>query len=132
MTSDYEELLEEGLEEAEDSNRKERFEMPEADTRKDGSKTIITNFKEIAETLGREKKQLSKYIQNELGTVGRIDGGELVLNGEFRRGNVQGRFENYAEEWVYCEECDSPDTEIVKEKGVEMIKCQACGARNPV
>ncbi len=132
MTQDYDELLEKGLDEAEESSQGERFEMPEADTRKDGSKTIITNFKEIAETFGRDKKDFSNFIQDELGTSGHLERGELVLNGEFRRGNVQGRIENYADEWVFCGECESPDTKIVKEKGIEMIKCQACGSRNPV
>lgn len=108
----------------------ERFEVPDIDTRKDGSKTIITNFGEIVDTLNRDEKHVSKYIQNELGTAGHIEGSELVLNGEFRRGNVQGRLENYLEEYVYCPECGRPDTKIVKEKGVEMLKCQACGARN--
>jgi len=130
--TDYEDLLDKGLDEAEESSGGDRFELPEADTRKEGSKTILENFKDIADKLGREEKHLSNFIQNELGTNGRIDGSELVLNGEFRRGNVNGRIENYADEWVYCKECSSPDTKIVKEKGVEMMKCQACGARNPI
>ncbi len=133
MTDDYEELLEKGLDEVpEDTGKNERFELPEVDTRKDGSKTIVVNFSKIAEKLSREEKHLSKYLQNELGTAGRIKDGELVLNGELRRGNVQGRLENFADEFVYCPECGSPDTKLVKEKGVELLKCQACGARNPV
>ncbi|MFB6209054.1 MAG: translation initiation factor IF-2 subunit beta [Candidatus Nanohaloarchaea archaeon] len=129
---DYEELLEKGLEETEDIEQGERFELPVADTRKDGSKTIITNFSEIAETIKRDEKHFSKYIQNELGTAGHVEGDEMVLNGEFRRGNVQAKVKQYAEEYVYCDECGKADTEITKEKGVEMMKCQACGARNPV
>lgn len=133
MTDDYEDLLDKGLEEVpDDTGTGERFELPEVDTRKDGSKTIVVNFSEIAEKLSREEDHLSKYLQNELGTAGRIKNGELVLNGELRRGNVQGRLENFADEFVYCPECGSPDTKLVKEKGVELIKCQACGARNPV
>ncbi|WP_414837485.1 translation initiation factor IF-2 subunit beta [Candidatus Nanosalina sp. VS9-1] len=133
MTDDYEDLLEKGLEEVpEESGSGERFEMPEVDTRKDGSKTIVVNFSEIADKLNREKDRLSKYLQNELGTAGRLKEGELVLNGELRRGNIQGRLQNFAEDFVFCPECDSPDTEIVKEKGVQLLKCQACGARNPL
>lgn len=130
---DYDELLDKAQEEVpENGDEGERFELPEADTRKDGSKTILENFSDIAEKLGRDQKHFSKFIQNELGTAGHIEGDELILNGEFRRGNVNGRIENYAEEYVYCPECDSPDTKIVKEKGVEMLKCEACGARNPL
>ena len=129
----YDELLDKAQEEVpEEIDDGERFEVPVADTRKEGSKTVITNFSEIAEVLGREEKHFSKFLQDELGTAGHIEGGELVLNGEFRRGNVNGRIENYAEDYVYCPECGSPDTRMVKEKGVEMLKCEACGARNPL
>ncbi len=128
--NNYDELLEKGKEETpEDLEKEERFEVPELKTRKDGSRTIVEDFDSVAEKLGRDVKVLSNFIQNELGTAGYLEDGELVLNGEFRRGNVQGRLENYVESRVYCPECGRPDTEIKKEKGVEIMKCQACGAR---
>ncbi|MFB6144973.1 MAG: translation initiation factor IF-2 subunit beta [Candidatus Nanohaloarchaea archaeon] len=131
--SDYDDLLDKAQEEKPDiEDSSERFEVPDVDTRKEGSKTIITNFGSIADKFGRDEKHFSKYIQNELGTAGHIEGKELVLNGEFRRGNVQRKIEQYAEDYVYCPECNRPDTKIIKEKGVEILKCQACGARNPL
>ncbi len=131
--ADYNELLEKGMEQVPDEkDHGERFELPEVDTRKEGSKTIIENFSGIADTMNRDEKDLSRFILDELGTAGHLDSGELVLNGEFRRGNIQGRLENYAEKFLYCPECGRPDTEVTKEKGVEMLKCQACGARNPL
>lgn len=131
--TDYDDLLEKGMEEAEENKSQgERFEVPDVDTRKQGSKTVITNFSDIVDTFGRDEKEFSKYIQNEVGTAGHIEGKELVLNGEFRRGTIQGKIQQYADEYVFCPECDSPDTKIVKEKGVEMMKCQACGARSPL
>jgi len=121
-------MLGKGMEEVpEDVGSGERFEVPEVKTRKDGSKTIVENFQEFVERFNREEKHLSKFIQDELGTAGHIDSGELVLNGEFRRGNIAGRIDNYVDEFLYCEECGSPDTKMVKEKGVELLKCQACG-----
>lgn len=131
--TDYEDLLDKGMDEVpEDVGTSERFEIPEVKTRKESSKTILENFQEFVTKFNREEKHLSKFIQEELGTAGHIENGELVLNGEFRRGNIAGRIDNYAEEFLYCEECGSPDTEMTKEKGVEMLKCQACGARNPL
>lgn len=131
--TDYDELLDKGMDEAEEnSSQGERFEVPDVDTRKQGSKTVITNFSDIVDTFGRDEKEFSKYIQNEVGTAGHIEGKELVLNGEFRRGTIQGKIQQYADEYVFCPECESPDTKIVKEKGVEMMKCQACGARSPL
>jgi len=131
--TDYDDLLEKGMNEAEkNKSQGERFEVPDVDTRKQGSKTVITNFSDIVETFGRDEKEFSKYIQDEVGTAGHIEGKELVLNGEFRRGTIQGKIQQYADEYVFCPECDSPDTKIVKEKGVEMMTCQACGARSPL
>jgi len=131
--TDYDDLLEKGMEEAEENKSQgDRFEVPDVDTRKQGSKTVITNFPDIVDTFGRDEKEFSKYIQNEVGTAGHIEGKELVLNGEFRRGTIQGKIQQYADEYVFCPECESPDTKIVKEKGVEMMKCQACGARSPL
>jgi translation initiation factor 2 subunit 2 len=129
--TDYDDLLEKGMDEAEENKSQgERFQVPDVDTRKQGSKTVITNFSDIVDTFGRDEKEFSKYIQNEVGTAGHIEGKELVLNGEFRRGTIQGKIQQYADEYVFCPECESPDTKIVKEKGVEMMKCQACGARS--
>lgn len=131
--SDYDELLEKGMEEVPDVEEEaERFEVPVAETRKSGSNTVIENFSEIVDAFGREEKRVSKYIQNELGTAGHIEGDELVLNGEFRRGNVQAKVQQYADDYVFCPKCERPDTKIVKEKGVEILKCQACGARTPL
>ncbi len=133
MTDDYEDLLEKGMEEApDDLEQEDRFEVPVADTRKEGSKTVVENFSEFVDVFNREQKHLSKFIQNELGTAGHVENSELVLNGEFRRGNVQSKFKKYSEKYVFCPECSRPDTEIVKEKGVEILKCQACGARSPL
>ena len=130
---DYEDMLEKGQEEVpDDLDTESRFEMPEVKTRRDGSRTVLENFSKFADKFNREEKHLSKYIQNELGTAGHIEGDELVLNGEFRRGKINDRIEAYAEDYVFCDECGRPDTDLVKEKGVEILKCQACGARNPV
>lgn len=130
---DYDELLKKGMDEVPDEvGTGSRFEIPDVKSRKDGSKTVVENFSEIADKFGRDQKHISKYIQNELGTAGHVDGKELVLNGEFRRGKVQAKVEKYADDYLFCPECSSPDTIIVKEKGVELLKCQACGARNPL
>ncbi len=127
---DYEDMLNKGQEEIpEDIGSGERFEIPEVKTRKEGSKTVIENFGKIADKFNREQKHFSKYLQNEIGTAGHVEDNNLVLNGEFRRGKIQDKIEKYADKFVICSECNRPDTKLIKEKGVEMLKCQACGAR---
>ncbi|MFB6182804.1 MAG: translation initiation factor IF-2 subunit beta [Candidatus Nanohaloarchaea archaeon] len=128
---DYEEMLEKGKEEIpEDIGSEERFDIPEPETRKEGSKTVLENFSEIVEKFNRKKDHVSKYIQNELGTAGHVEESELILNGEFRKNEINQKIHQYANEYVFCPECGRPDTVIKKEKGVEILKCQACGTRN--
>ncbi len=133
MTQDYEDLLDRGMDEVpDDASGSERFELPVVDTRKEGSRTVVTNFGDIAETINRQEDRLCKYLMDELGASGRVESGEMVINGELRRGEIQSRLKQFAEDYVFCPECESPDTEVLKEKGVEILKCQACGARNPI
>lgn len=116
----------------EDLGGGERFAVPEAETQKDGNKTVIRNFQEIATVFNREPKHLSKFLLGELGTAGHVEGKTLVLNGTFRRGTINDKLEAYAETYVMCPECGRPDTNMMKEKGVELLKCEACGARTPL
>lgn len=126
-------MLEKGREELpEDLFTGERFEIPEAETQKDGNKTIIKNFRSLVDTFHRDGKHLSEYLMKEMGTAGHVENGELVLNGSFRRGAINRKIKQYADHFVLCSECGKPDTDMVKEKGVELLKCQACGARSPV
>ncbi len=126
-------MLEKGREELPDElEQGDRFEVPEAETQKDGSKTIVRNFSTIADRFDREPSHLSKYLLGELGTAGHIDGDTLVLNGNFRRGLLNRKLQEYADAFVRCSECGRPDTRIEKEKGVELLRCEACGARHAI
>ena len=42
------------------------------------------------------------------------------------------KIELYAKTFVLCQECNKPDTELMKEGGVLVMKCTACGAKHPV
>ncbi len=106
-----------------------RFETPEAETDKRGNRTVITNFGEITDALNRDPKHLAKYLFGELGTAGHRDGKELILKGSFRRGSINEKIQQYCDDYVICDECNKPDTTIRNEKGVRMLKCEACGAR---
>ena len=109
-----------------------RFEIPEVQTQREGNKTRITNFKSLASSFGREKKHLSKFLLKELGTAGHVDGDELILQGKFRRNKIDRKIKKYCDTYVLCKECKRPDTKIVKEKGVTILRCEACGARKSI
>ncbi len=133
MSEDYEELLDRALDEIPESTKEEtRFKIPKADIDVSGNRTTLKNLKSIADDLGRNPDHLMKYLLNELGTAGNREGAKGVFQGKFRKNEVQERIENYTEEYVLCSECGRPDTEMVKEGRVKMLKCEACGARSSI
>lgn len=129
----YEEMLKRGRTNLpEKALKTERFEMPKAKGHVQGSKTIITNFSDIASTFRRPQEHLLKYLQRELATPAQIDGPRLVLGRVINSTLVNSKLDQYAKNFVLCSQCGKPDTEIKKEDKVQVLKCQACGARHPI
>jgi len=110
----------------------ERFEMPKAKVLPDGAKTIIMNFTEIAGTFRRENDHLLKFLLKELATKGDLQGAKLTVQGRFRSEMVDRKLDNYAKEYVFCQECGKPDTKIIKEDRYYFLKCEACGAKHVI
>jgi len=130
----YEELLERALEKLSNKvgSRGERFEIPRVSIQREGTRTILKNFSQIARTLNRAEDHLYKYLVKSLGTAGFIDNGRLILQGKFTESELQKEVDEYVKLYVLCKECNAPDTEFVKEERVLMLRCMACGAKHPV
>ncbi len=130
---DYEKLLDEGMESLPESAiEKQRFDIPKARGHIEGNKTIISNFGQIANSLGRAPDHLLKFILKELATPGSLKGGQLVLKRKISASRFNEKVRKYADEFVLCSECGKPDTELVKEGGAVYLKCAACGTKHPV
>jgi len=130
---EYEKLLDRAkkiLPEKVDS--KERFEIPKVKGHIEGNKTIITNFQQIASSLRRDEKHLLKYLLRELATPGNVEGQRLIIGRKINSMLINEKIVKYAHEFVICKECNKPDTQIVKEGQVYMLKCTACGAKHPI
>ncbi|MGC8816429.1 MAG: translation initiation factor IF-2 subunit beta [Candidatus Hadarchaeum sp.] len=133
MEEDYEKLLERAIEQVPKTVfESSRFQIPEADVATVGNRTILRNFKSIAAAFNREPEHLMKYLLRELGAAGDIQGAQAVFQGKFSAVVVQDRIRRYAEEFVLCKECGKPDTRLEKRERVYVLRCEACGARNPV
>lgn len=128
----YEEQLDRGLEQTpEIESRGGRFEVPDPDVRQEGHVTVFENFQAILDRLDREAEHVLKFLQNELGTAAHIDeSGRARLTGSFDARRVADVLDGYVKAYVTCSECGLPDTTIVQEQGVELIQCDACGARS--
>ena len=125
---DYEEMLERARKNIPESSDKERFEMPKADV-VTGKHTSIKNFADIAKTFRRDPKHLAKFLFKELAVPGNIRNNELILQSKIYPDQIRQRIEEYAKEFVICNECGKPDTNMETEGKIVTIKCEACGAR---
>lgn len=113
-------------------SKEERFQVPEIDLFIEGKTTVFRNFADIAETIRREPADLLAYFQRELGTPGNIDGRRAVFKSRLGNQQVEQRLKAYVASFVLCTECKRPDTHIVKEGRVDVLECEACGARRPI
>ncbi len=130
---EYDDGLDRALESTPDTEESStRFSLPDPDIRQEGSAMIYENFRTTVEALDREGTHVMRHLQTELGTSATIDErGRLRLTGAFRAERVRDAMEEYVEGYVLCPECGLPDTRIETERGVEILRCTACGARSP-
>ncbi len=130
----YEDMLEEAFQNIDVSAIKshERFEVPKVRGHVEGNKIVIKNFMQIAKALNRDPAHLLKFLQRELAVPAVIQGELLIIGAKISAGKINAKIEEYTKLFVICKECKKPDTELIKEKGVTMIKCHVCGAKHPV
>ena len=110
----------------------DRLSIPDPVGQTDGAFTRLTNLTPIADALSRDPQHLHRSIQREFGTNGQFDGGEARYNGSFDVADFEAAIDAYVAEYVTCSECGLPDTVLKTEDGVDMLRCQACGAFRPV
>ena len=133
MVDSYEELLKKaytGISEPTDTG--ERFVVPAVKSYPEGKTTILENFMDIAGTLNRDTEHLMKFMLGELGTAGKIDGTRAIFNGKFENDVLTAIVKNYIDDFVICSECGRPDTRLVKDDRIQMLRCDACGSHRPV
>lgn len=111
---------------------KERFVMPVPKVYYEGKTTVLENFTAIADAFDREPEHLMKYMLQEMGTAGKIEGHRGVFQGKFAELAIARQIDSYFEEYVVCSECRLPDTHLIKSDRVLTLKCDACGAHRPV
>ena len=114
----------------EDTLTSERFVVPKALGHLEGNKTIVSNFGQIASTLGRPVQHLLKYILKELATAGEMRKNAVIFNTKLGASRINEKINQYTQDFVLCKECGKPDTKLSKDGNVYFIRCQACGARH--
>ncbi len=133
MEYDYESLLKRARAQVpEVASKRERLEIPKLHYAKIGMRTVIFNFKEIADALDRDPLHLLKFLSGEMATAATMQGNRVIFQGKFQEDTFGRLMQRYLETFVVCPVCKRPDTKVVKEKRLSFLVCQACGARSSI
>ncbi len=120
-------LQKEGIEKA------HRIELPRVDLVWVGNKTIIRNFKQVADILRREPQRLLVFLGRELAAATNMDSeGRAFLAGRKDPESIRRVIARFYRDYVVCPVCGSPDTRLVRERKITFLVCEACGAKTPV
>ena len=110
----------------------ERFEIPKIEGHIEGTKTILTNLQQITSYLRRDQDHLLKFLLKELATSGALKNNRVILQRKISSQKINEKIESYSKEFVICNQCGKPDTELKKEKTHASLNCLACGAKHSV
>ncbi len=129
----YENLLEDAYKHIKPIESKiDRFEIPKIEGHIEGTKTIITNFKQICSYVRRDCNHMLKFLLKELAAPGSMKGDRLILTRKVSSSLINEKIALYVQQYVICKECKKPDTEIMKDGEFTFLHCLACGAKKPV
>lgn len=110
----------------------QRFEIPRADSMIQGSKTFVRNFNQLIKDMRRDKKHFLKFLTKETAAPITESNNQLIINGKLGAIELNRLIESYFKQFILCSECKKPDTQVVTQDGIKMLKCEACGAVKPV
>ena len=80
----------------------------------------------------RDPRHFAKFLFRELATPGHINERRLVMQGKTSQNLIEKKLELYIKEFLYCKECDRPDTKFAKEGRITFLVCEACGSKKAV
>jgi translation initiation factor 2 subunit 2 len=98
-------------------------------------KTLWVNFQEICSMMQRDPQHIFSFFMAELGTEGSMDGNQrLIIRGRFVAKYIESLLRKYVVEYVTCEMCRSPNTDLDKNQASRLYfcTCRDCGSSRSV
>lgn len=108
-----------------------RLEIPEPSVYWLGNKSVFRNFSDFPKILRRDAGHLLMFLAKELATAASQDGDRAIFIGRKDPQSFSVLINRYMTRYVICTVCGSPDTHPDKERRVQILVCEACGARSP-
>ena len=109
--------------------KKDRIEIPKAETFWIGQKTFFRNFGVYPKLLRRTVEHFMMFLSKELATSASLDGDRAIFIGRKTPDSFDFILKRYIRQYVVCTVCDSYDTSLDKVKRLYFINCEACGAK---
>ncbi|MFX1532944.1 MAG: translation initiation factor IF-2 subunit beta [Promethearchaeota archaeon] len=106
---------------------KRTIKLPKLDIHREGNSTIIRNFSDITAAMNREPNQVLTFLCPELGTQAKMDGKRAIFRCQLDKTDIEQKLELYIDKFIKCENCELPDTQLIKKKKSTVLKCDACG-----
>ena len=134
VKSDYEKLLKR-IEKNLSGNSKitdSRFELPPVDVMWEGQKTYLRNFAEYPKILRRDPAKLLQYLSKEFAVPAERVGDSAMFIGKRDPDDFTRLLHIYVADYIKCMTCQSPDTRIEREKRINFLICEACGAKSTI
>ena len=136
----YDELLEKVVDLLQTHNpqlveKKKRNIKPPQLTFLSSKKTLWVNFQEICTMMQRSPDHVFSFFMAELGTEGSIDGNQrLIIRGKYVPKYIESLLRKYVVEYVTCEMCRSPNTELTRNASTRLYfcDCRDCGSSRSV
>jgi translation initiation factor 2 subunit 2 len=116
-------------------DKKKRNIKPPQLTLLSSKKTLWINFQEICSMMQRSPDHVYAFFMAELGTEGSIDGNQrLIIRGKYVPKYIESLLRKYVVEYVTCEMCRSPNTELKKDPSTRlyMLHCNDCESSRSV
>lgn len=132
MKHSYEELLKRAKQNIKFVGSVRAYELPELEISVVGKHTVIKNFSQYCAAINRDPKHVAKFLFKELAIPGDLEGGRLVLFQKFSDARIKAVLDDYFRDYVFCRECNSKDTVLLKQGRITLLKCEACGATRSV
>lgn len=114
---------------------KKKLKKPNVDLEFLNKKTYIKNFREICSSWERDENHFKNFLEKELNFGSSINENEaLILDGKVTKEQMNDVLLKYAKKYVVCKEseCQSGNTEIVKENRVNFLVCKSCLSKKAI
>ena len=97
--------------------KRERLEMPRIMSHTVGMRTIISNFKEISDSLDRDPQHILKFLTREMATAATFHDARAIFQGKFQRDSFERLLQRYLRVMLFVQYVKDLIQKFLKRRG---------------